>query len=292
VRAVKKWGLALGGGGILGLAHVGVIQVLEELGLGPSVITGTSAGAIVAGLYAAGVDISGLEDVTTRALTHEEEPVDIPVLAASTGINAMGFSGLIGGSVIEKALDRFARGINLEDARIPVALVSVDIVTGGIVVFTNSPPRSRTMIQALGMAGRTYVTDAKLSEAIRASISVPGVFKPKSFGPWLLVDGGIRDMVPVYEARRMGAEEVVAVDLSLHVEKPQSPGNAVSILSRSFQLASRENTQRNINEHASITLQPDVYESGLPTPAKCKTLIRAGRECAEKHIPRIMSMLS
>lgn len=289
---MKKWGLALGGGGILGLAHIGVIQVLEQLGLGPSVITGTSAGAIVAGLYAAGVDLSGLEDITVKTLTHEEEPVEVPVLAASTGITAMGFSGLIAGNFIEKTIDKFTRGIWLKDARMPVALMSVDIITGGIVVFTNSPPRSQTMVQALGMAGRTYVTDAKLSEAIRASISVPGVFKPKEFGPWSLVDGGIRDMVPVYEARRMGAEEVVAVDLSLHVEKPQVPGNAVSILSRSFQLASRESTERNINEHASITLQPDVYESGIPTPTKCKALIRAGRECAKKHIPRIMSMLA
>ncbi|MGE5578658.1 MAG: patatin-like phospholipase family protein [Bacillota bacterium] len=288
---MKKWGLALGGGGILGLAHVGVIQVLEQLGLGPSVITGTSAGAIVAGLYAAGVDLSGLEDITTKALTQEEEPIDVPFLAASTGITAMGFSGLIGGNFIEKAIDKFTHGATLRDARIPVALMSVDIVTGGIVVFTNSPPWSRTMTQALGMAGRTYVTDAKLSEAIRASISVPGVFKPKQFRSWSLVDGGIRDMVPVYEARRMGAEEVVAVDLSLHVEKPQAASNAVSILSRSFALASRESTERNINEHASITLQPDVYESGLPTPTKCKGLIQAGRECAERHIPRIKAML-
>ncbi len=286
---MKKWGLALGGGGLLGLAHIGVLRAFEMHNLRPSIITGTSAGAVVAGLYAAGVDIAGLEDITRKTLTEEDESFDIQSLDVAGPITPMGLSGLIGGNTIEAAADKITHGARLEDAWMDLALMSVDIITGTIVVFTNCPPKSRSSAKALEMAGRTYVTDAKISEAIRASVSVPGVFKPKKFGPWWLVDGGIRDMVPVYEARRMGAAEVVAVDLSLHVEKPQQVSNAVAILSRSFALASRENTERSLTEHASITLQPDVWESGLPTPTKCRGLIDEGMACALRYIHRIKS---
>lgn len=288
---MKKWGLALGGGGILGFAHIGVLRALEATGLGPSIITGTSAGAVVAGLYAAGVDFGRMEDVTAKALTGEDEPVDMPALSVG-GTAAMGLSGLLGGNVVEAAIDKVARGARLSDARMPVALTAVDIVTGALVVFTNSPPRSQTSAKALGMSGRVYVTDAKISEAIRASVSVPGVFKPKRFRSWTLVDGGVRDMVPVYEARRMGAEEVVAVDLSTYVDRPQTPGNAVAILSRAFAIATRESTEKTIAENASIILQPDVFEDGMPTAAKWRSLIEAGRDCVEKHRPRLLSMAS
>lgn len=285
---MKRWGIALGGGGILGLAHIGILQVMESQGLVPSIVTGTSAGAVVAGLYASGVELLGMEDVTLKALLPDDESVDID----ARPVTPLGLSGLIGGDLIESTLDRILRGAYLKDAKMGLAIPSVDIRSGSIIVFTNASPWMRPSQKALDMAGRVYVTDAKVSLAIRASTSVPGVFKPKKLGPWRLVDGGIRDMVPVYECRRMGADEVVAVDLSLHVEKPQDANNAVSILSRSFQLAARETTERSLIDYASITLQPDVLESGLPTPTKCRALIEAGRTCAQKHLPRLTAMVS
>jgi NTE family protein len=295
---MKKWGLALGGGGILGLAHIGVLQLIEARGLRPSIVTGTSVGAIVAGLYASGVDLSGVEDVAAKVLVQEDEPLDIRgedaphAAGAWSPIAPLALSGLIGGDMIEAAIDRVVRGARLTDARMGLAITSVDIITGSIVIFTNVAPRTRSSMRALELAGRLYVTDAKVAEAIRASVSIPGVFKPKRLRSWSLVDGGIRDMVPAYEARRMGAEEVVAVDLSLHVEKPQNVGNLVAILSRSFQLASRETTERSLTDHASIILQPDVCECGLLTPTRCRELVQAGRTCAESHLPRLVAMLS
>lgn len=302
---MKKWGLALGGGGILGLAHVGVLQALEAQGLRPSIVTGTSAGAVVAALYACGVDLAGMPDVTAKALLEDDRWVDVQPevqaqiqaqaqtqsLPLSAGIRPMALSGLISGDLIEAAIDRVVHGARLRDAEVGLAVTSVDIISGSIVVFTNVPPSSRSSAEALALAGRVYVTDAKLSEALRASVSMPGVFVPKKLGPWSLVDGGVRDMVPVYEARRMGAEEVVAVDLSLHVEKPQKTGNAVSILSRSFALASRESTERCLNEHASLTLQPDVWEYGLPTPTKLRNLMDEGRKCVEANLTRLIAVL-
>lgn len=290
---MKKWGLALGGGGILGVAHIGVLQALEALDLRPYIITGTSAGSIVAGMYACGVDLTRVADITSKATLEEDEAVDMQAVALGAGqkFTPLAFSGLMGGDLIELAIDRLVKGARLKDVRLSLAFMSVDITSGAIVVFTNTPPSSRSSAQALEMAGRLYVSDAKVSEALRASVSVPGVFVPKKFGPWSLVDGGIRDMVPVYEAKRMGADEVVAIDLSSHVEKPQKTTNAVSILSRSFALASRERTERYLTENASLTLQPEVWESGLPSKAKIRDLIDAGRKCVEDASARLLSIL-
>lgn len=290
---MRKWGLALGGGGIYGFAHIGVLQVLERCGLVPDVIAGTSAGALVSGLWASGVDLTRIEKESSEVLLRDEsfEP-EIQPLSRSSDVVQTGISGFVGGSLIESTIDRLTGGACLKDARIPLAITSVDLVTGALVIFTNEPPRRRAMIESLGVRGRVYVTDAKISEAVRASISIPGVFAPKKLGEFTLVDGGVRDMVPVFEVRRMGAEEAVAVDLGLHVDSPHRPSNLLSVLSRSFSLSARDTTQRYLHEYATLTLQPDVVSvTGLMTPAKVRSLISAGRVCAEKALDRLSRMV-
>jgi NTE family protein len=291
---MRKWGLALGGGGIYGLAHIGVLEVLERCGLVPDVIAGTSAGALIAGLWASGVDLTRIEkesgDVFFNDGAYEAE---VKPLSRSLEVAQMGVGGLVGGTLIESTIDRLTGGASLSDARIPLAITSVDLVSGLLVVFTNDPPRTRGMLQSLRARGRIYVTDAKISEAVRASISIPGLFVPKKFGEFTLVDGGVRDMVPVFEVRRMGAEEAVGVDLGLHVEHPQNPTNLMSVLSRSFSLSTRETTKRYLHEYATLILEPDVVSvTGFMTPAKMKSLISAGRVCAEKALGRLCRIVS
>ena len=311
---MKKWGLALGGGGILGLAHVGVLQALESEGLRPSVISGTSAGSVIAGLYASGVDFGTMQGAAVEALFQEDalpepdgwlppETPQEPLKAARQEVQilpsgkhsplaaSMAVSGLVGGGAVEAALDRVTRSARLCDARLPLSITSVDVVTGEIVVFTSVAPDSHRGPASLALPGRAYVTEAKISLAIRASVSIPGIFKPKKFGKWFLVDGGVREMVPAYEARRIGAEEVIAVDLGLHTEMPEEARSAVAILSRCFQLASRESTLRSLSQYASLTLQPEILEIGFPTPSRCREMVQAGRECALRNMPRILSLL-
>jgi NTE family protein len=291
---MRKWGLALGGGGIYGLAHIGVLQVLERCGLVPDVIAGTSAGALVAGLWASGVHLTRIEREFSDVLLRDElYQAEIKPLSRSPDVAQMGIGGLIGGSLVESTIDRLTGGASLCDARIPLAITSVDVVSGFLVIFTNDPPRTRTMIESLKARGRLYVTDAKISEAVRASISIPGLFVPKKFEDFTLVDGGVRDMVPVFEVRRMGAREAVGVDLGLHVEHPYRPSNLMSVLSRSFSLSTRETTRRYLQEYATLTLEPDVVSvSGFMTPAKMKSLISAGRVCAEKALGRLCRIVS
>lgn len=291
---MRKWGLALGGGGIYGLAHIGVLEVLERCGLVPDVIAGTSAGALVAGLWASGVDLTRIEKESGDVFFNDDiYDAEIKPLSRSLEIAQMAIGGLVGGSLIESTVDRLTGGASLCDARIPLAITSVDLETGFLVVFTNDPPKSNAMTECLRARGRIYVTDAKISEAVRASISIPGVFVPKKFAEFTLVDGGVKDMVPVFEVRRMGAEEAVGVDLGLHAEHPQKPTNLLSVLSRSFSLATRETTKRYLQEHATLILEPDVVSvTGFMTPAKAKSLISAGRVCAEKALGRLCRIVS
>lgn len=276
-----------------GLAHIGVLQVLERCGLLPDVIAGTSAGAVVAGLWASGVNLTRMESETTEALMADEShyPEVRPMNASA--ITQKGLTGLVGGGAIEATINRLTCNASLRDARIPLAITSVDIVTGSLIVFTNDPPMKQAIIESLAMKGRIYVTDARIAEAARASVSIPGVFTPKAFGEFTLVDGGIRDMVPVFEVRRMGAAEAIGVDLGLHVDRPHKPSNLVSVVSRSFSLSARETTQRNLQEYATMTLQPDVVSvTGLLTPTKARNLVSAGRVCAERALERLARIVA
>ncbi len=287
----KKWGLALGGGGIFGFAHIGVLGGLESHGLYANMLTGTSAGALVAGLYAAGINLTEIEANTLALL----EPAnrarilglddDILFIRGNT-VSASGVHGIIGGKLFETYLQDITKGKHLSQVTTPLSIIAVDIETGEEVVFTNEPPHPKSKIQQ-----KKYVTDATLAEAIRASVSLPGIFIPKHFQEKLLVDGGIKNMVPVDELKRADLEEIVAVDLGLRLEQPENVRNLWSIVARSFALACRPETRRSINLYATVTLQPKVYDIGIPTPTKIRTLIQAGRECVEQNANRLKSIL-
>jgi NTE family protein len=274
---VKKWGLALGGGGILAFSHLGVLEVMEKHGLFPDFISGCSAGALISGLYSIG---KKLHEIRVDALekVYETKPAQKAGPADWFGpISSLSISGIIQGNLMEKLIDKVSGKSWLTDAALPIAITSVDLISGKIVVFTNSPPVNSERCNS----NRVYVHHAKMAEAIRASTSVPGIFAPKKMNDKLLVDGGILDMVPVYELRRMGAGEVIAVDLGTYADKPQKVDGVVSILLRSFALASRESTLNHLKKYCSLVLQPDAWLSGFPTKSKINALINAGRECAE-----------
>ncbi len=288
---LKSWGIALGAGGILGFAHLGVLEVLEKRGLKPGFIAGTSAGALVGGLWALGVASSVIKsEMQTMLLDKRVSDLSQGILTlrqhSTDGlVSTMAVSGLLDGFLIETLIDRLTKSKKVSDVSIGLSIVSCDLITGNVVVFTNFPCRLRN-------ESRKYSTDAALSAAIRASISLPGIFVPKKFGNMELVDGGIKEMVPAYEIRRMGAKAVLAVDLGSHIDRCQKVKSIYSVLTRSFNLASRGSTLAHLDKYASMTLQPEVWDIGFPTPSKIKALINAGRVCAERHIDQWINLIT
>lgn len=178
-----KVGLALGAGAARGWAHLGVIAAVEECGIPVHCIAGTSAGALVAGVYASG-QIGALTEVVLRLDWKE-------VLRYFSDIT-LSRSGLVDGKKISDFIRRYITSSRLEDLRLPFRAVATDIVTGEEVILSHGD----------------------IIDAIRASISFPGIFTPVRVDDRLLVDGGLVNPVPVRVVRELGADIVIAVDVN------------------------------------------------------------------------------
>ncbi len=188
-RAGKKIGLALGSGGARGIAHIGVLEVLEEFGIPIDVMAGTSIGAVVGALYAAGVSIKELKDFSLSLDRRKTMTLFDPTL---------NFSGMFSGRRIITLLKNLGlEGLTFSDLKIPFSAVATDMYTGREVV----------------------INKGSVVMAVRASSSIPMVFAPVIYKNYYLVDGGVIDPVPVNIVRNMGADIVIAVRLSDYVDK-------------------------------------------------------------------------
>lgn len=257
----------------------------------PRVIAGTSVGALVGGLYAAGISLGRIVSAVAEACGFEGRNRDTMQVSHGDAPVPLGISGLIGGGFVEDAIDAVVKGIGIDDVDTGLAITSVDLESGAIVVFTNRRPAPDVSRCGVAAGLRVYVGGVKLSAAIRASISIPGLFVPRRMDKWLLVDGGVKEMVPAYEARRMGADRVVAVDLGKHVEKPMGSDDVVSILFRSFAIATRESAEKALRDHADLVLQPEVSGGGFPGPSRIRELYEAGVSCARENLGRLMDII-
>lgn len=182
LKRKKKIGLALGSGSARGWSHIGVIRALSDAGIKPDCIAGTSMGALVGSFYAAG-SIDELEEFARN--------FDWKQLSSFIDIS-LPRTGLIEGRKLSDFFHKHLKDMNIEDTDIPLATVATDLNTGTEVI----------------------IRKGSLIDAVRASISVPGVFTPVQLNNMLLVDGGLVNPVPVSVLKEMGADIVIAVDLN------------------------------------------------------------------------------
>ena len=244
-------GLALGGGAARGFAHIGVIQVLEEAGIRPDLVIGTSAGSLVAALYAAGK--SGAE-LSTLA-----QSMDSGAIADW----AFPGRGLIRGEALARYVREHTGGKRIEQMRLPLGIVATDLDSGEGIVFR---------------VGDTGV-------AVRASSAVPAVFQPVRIGTREYVDGGLVAPVPVRYARQMGAQFVIAVDISEATEGAAT-GDAMRMLLQTFSIMGRSINRFELAE-ADVVLQPRLRGvSGADFASRARS-IQAGREAALAQLSQI-----
>lgn len=183
--ARPRVGLVLGGGGARGLAHIGVLRVLQRENIQVDCVAGTSMGGLVGALYAADVPLAKVEAEVNRLSSVREQMrlVDFSITGAGLSVR--------GRRIYDFMADLLGEDLTFADLRLPLAMVSVDLRT------------SREVI----LRGGSVV------DAVRATISVPGVFMPIELGDYRLIDGGVLDNVPVDMARGLGAERIIAVDV-------------------------------------------------------------------------------
>ena len=242
-------GLALGGGAARGFAHIGVIQVLEEAGIRPQLVVGTSAGSLVAALYASGK--SGAE-LAMLALGMDE-----------SAITDWAFPGR--GVIRGEALARYVReqtgGLSIEKMKLPLGIVATDLDSGQAILFQRGDP----------------------GVAVRASSAVPAVFQPVKIGEHEYVDGGLVSPVPVRFARAMGAELVLAVDISSPPEG-QATGDAMRLLLQTFAIMGKSINHFELRD-ADVVLRPKLNGVGSADFAARQRTIMAGREAALAALP-------
>jgi NTE family protein len=277
-----RLGLALGGGGVRGLAHIGILHVLEREGIRPAVMAGTSMGGLVAAAYAAGLSPQALTDEVS-GFTHLRRLLTLVDLAPAR-------RGLLQGERIRSMLiDKLGKDTTFADLPFPLGLVAVDIDTGEEVVLTRG----------------------SLVDAVLATCAVPGIFPPVRYGERFLSDGGILNNVPADVARRLGAEVVIAVDVGpefgarfdsaagraskdgANLRRGQAPGFLPPVardLYQSYLIMAHAATQERLRHaHPDLVLRPDIPADITAFSGFMRALepIRAGERAAKSQMAMI-----
>lgn len=249
-------GLALGGGAARGFAHIGVIQVLEEAGLKPDLVVGTSAGSLVAALYAAG---RPGPELARLALAMDE--------SAITDWSFPG-RGLIRGEALARYVREQTGGRPIEQLPLPLGIVATDLDSGQAVLFQRGD----------------------VGAAVRASSAVPAVFQPVRIGAREYVDGGLVAPVPVRFARQMGAELVIAVDISSPPDG-NATGDPFKMLLQTFSIMGRSINQFELKD-ADVVWRPRLNGVSSADFTARKRAIDAGREAALAGLGALRSRLA
>ncbi|MBU3707524.1 MAG: patatin-like phospholipase family protein [Burkholderiaceae bacterium] len=254
-----KVGLALGGGAARGFAHIGVIKALEANGITPDLVVGTSAGSLVGALYAAGNNGYALQKM---AIDMDEGAISdwsVPFFSGPTGV--------LKGEGLQNYVNRAVQGQPIEKLKMPFGAVATDLRSGRPILFRR---------------GNT-------GAAVRASSSVPGVFKPVRIGTIDYVDGGLVSPVPASFARKMGADFVIAVNISAQPEVQPASG-AFEILLQTFAIMGQSLNQYELQQ-ADIVIRPELASmKGSDFQSRGKA-ITAGERAAIAAIPELRKRL-
>lgn len=261
----KRVGLALSGGAARGLAHVGVLEVLQKEGIPIDMIAGTSAGAIIGAIYARSQDTTQIKKDVLEPGWKKFAPLIDPSIFKG---------GLIKGTKIKGLLSSYVGGnIKFSDLTIPFACVATDIDTGQEVVIDRG----------------------SVPEALRASISIPGIFTVVKREGRYLVDGGLTTPVPVNVVKRMGADFIIAVnvtpDVTDRTKKAHKKPSIFQVIMQSIYIATYSLARSSL-EDADIVIEPDLASIGAGDFQKAWELISRGEQAARNAIPEIKRRLN
>jgi len=258
----KKIGLALGGGGAKGYAHIGVIKALLDAGIKIDYIAGTSMGALVGGYYAATKNIIELEKTALNIKKSD--------LFSIKDFIKRRDGALFHGKSIANILNHHLSGIKIENCQIPFAAITTDVKTGDGVIIKNGD----------------------LVSAIGASIAIPGIFSPVEIDGRILMDGGLSNPVPADIIKQMGAEYVIAVDVSSKwltaPEEIVKSHDIYSVISNAFSIMEYQIAKIPLKS-ADIILRPPVLTYDWAAFGKAGEIIKAGKEEAELNLKEIRS---
>ncbi len=249
-------GVALGGGFARGIAHIGVLRVLEAYGIPIDVICGTSVGALVAATYASGTSLAEME--RQGAETHFRD----------FGRWTISRMGMASNERLEHYLHKFTTKHLFSEMKTPLAIVATDLISG------------RTI----------YFTEGEIGPALRASCAYPGLFLPVEHDGHVLVDGFLTELVPAVAARKMGADVVISVHLEPGLLET-APRNTIEIISRSFSILQSSAVQ-SWRAATDVLIEPNVHHILWDEFVKTPQLVAAGESAAQDAMPKIKELLA
>ncbi len=278
----KKIGLALGGGGARGCAHIGVIKALQEAGISIDCVAGTSIGSFIGGVFAAG-DFEKLERILLETKWKDVVKHFDPVIPKK---------GFFEGKKFVKLISQIIPNPNFKDSRIPYAAIATDLLSGEEVV----------------------IKSGNIVKAIRASVAIPVIVTPAKIGNRHLIDGGVVNPLPVDVVQKMGADIIIAVDLNRKfvTEKKKAKSqkskkiplqgkianwitpypNIIDVVENSIFLMQDQLTQKNLLNHKpDFLIQPNLGSAGVFDFHKAKRMIDEGYQQTQKIIPKLKKLL-
>lgn len=290
-------GLALSGGGVRGATHIGVLKALSKNHIPIDMISGTSAGSIVAAMYACGYSPESMQQIAENLKFNDLFDLKIKVSSLiKYGFKWLLFRkytfwsllpcGLIKGNKFENFFKKLWGSRTVRDVNIPLAITAVDINSADTVFFTTPLPNRRAILNA------KYHYDATLSDAVRASISIPGILLPKKYNNMTLVDGAVKNNLPTDILHHMGANIIIAVDLGYSGHPNYNIDTIGEVLMQCLDILGREITLLKAEQHADIIIRPDIADISFKDLRHIKHCIHRGEKFANTKISEIKQLIA
>lgn len=282
-----KIGIALSGGGIRGIAHAGVLKGLEDNGIKVEIIGGSSAGSLVASLYAMGYSPYYIYILFKR---YSKQIATINSGIFMTGLSnffknrKLGITGLKSGDSIEKLYNElaFKKGIKrVSDIKMPLVIPTVDIINSKEYIITNIIPKNN-------VDSSQYITDITLGKAVRSSSSFPAVFSPCKYKEHAFMDGGVLDNIPVNEVKKQGADKVIAV--RLNSDPITKDSNIMDIIMKTIDIMGSKISEESL-EMSDFVLNVSTDKTGLLDISKLDTCYQYGYQAVLDNIEEIKKIL-
>lgn len=259
---MKKLGFALGSGGSRGVAHIGFLQAMQENGIKPDCIAGSSMGSVVGACYAAGMSVEEMKNVV-----FELKALDILDISG----NVLKNQALFKSKKMRAKLGEYLGEKTFEELNIPYGCVSVDLVTGQTVEFTEK-----------------YA----VADCVQASSSIPGVFRPVKLDGMVLVDGGVRNRLPVKLVKKMGAEAVVAVDVLGELRRADKPLNIITVILRTVDIYDSQITEMKLKkDKPDLLIRPDMGDMSQYKVKNFEVAFDAGYKAGMENADKIKELL-
>jgi NTE family protein len=285
----KKVGLALGGGGVRGFSHIGVLNVLEQEGIAIDLIVGTSAGALIGGAYASGQSLKEIQSKIDSYLSSPEfEDSTLKSIGQTFSLENKGFfnktknfvmnrfwfvkaffkPSVLPSGDFQSLINYFIPDIDIRETKIPFRAVSTDLITGKKIV----------------------ISIGSLRQAVLASSSVPGAVEPVRYGELILADGGITSLVPVYAAREAGADVVIAVVVDREQSDFINIQTGKDVLYRAGEITSSTLQAEELGS-ADVIIRPQVGNLHWMDFSRIGELVKVGEEAARESLKEIHASL-